>query len=112
LLSLALTKLRINLSVQSKTTVVWLLHYVIGFLFVVAYHIVWIRNIMSLSIESALVLGAISGIIGVLGWIFIFKISNYQLDSSYKGGYYLQLFIAHIIFAGAATAVYSFFLAV
>lgn len=105
LLSFILIKTNLELSVQTKKYLAWLLHYFIGFIFVLAYHIIWLYNILYLSIISTLLLGIVSGVIGIIGWILIFKISDYQPKIDFKG-YYIQLFFAHIIFAIVATVVY------
>jgi hypothetical protein len=70
------------------------------------YHIVWVKNILPISPLSALILGVISGVIGIFSWIIIFKMTNHQPPIDFKG-YYIQLFFAHIIFAVTATALYS-----
>lgn len=105
LLSFILIKTNLELSVQTKKYLAWLLHYFIGFIFVLAYHIIWLYNILYLSIISTLLLGIVSGVIGIIGWVLIFKISDYQPKIDFKG-YYIQLFFAHIIFAIVATVVY------
>ncbi|TDW52118.1 hypothetical protein EV144_101801 [Flavobacterium sp. 270] len=106
LLSFVLSKLKMELSVKSEKILGWLLHFLIGFLFVLAYYVLWVKDILPISTLSALLLGAISGIIGIICWMFIFKMSNHQPHIDFKG-YYLQLFFAHIIFAIIATAFYS-----
>lgn len=106
LLTFMLTRLNIELPAKSKATLAWLLHYFIGFLFVLAYHLLWIKNILPVSFLSAFLLGFISGIIGILGWMIMFKMSNHQPPIDFKG-YYFQLLLAHIIFGLVATATYS-----
>lgn len=106
LLSFALKKTHIRLSKKSQRTWAWLIHYIIGFLFVMGYYIVWVKNILPVSPLNALLLGVISGVIGILSWIIIFKMTDHQPPIDFKG-YYIQLFFAHIIFAVAATALYS-----
>ncbi|WP_345144102.1 hypothetical protein [Flavobacterium ginsengiterrae] len=105
LLSYAISILKIDLSTQAKKTWGWLLHYIIGFLFVVGYHIIWVKDILPISPLSALLLGVISGAIGIISWIFIFRVTHHPpIDIK---GYYIQLFFAHIIFAIVATVFYS-----
>lgn len=106
LLSFVLSKLKMETSVKSEKILGWFLHFLIGFLFVLAYYFLWVNDILPISILSALLLGAISGIIGIISWMFIFKISNHQPRIDFKG-YYLQLFFAHLIFGLTATAFYS-----
>ena len=106
LLSYALQKTNISLSKKAQDIWAWLIHYIIGFLFVMGYHIVWVKDILPISPLSALILGAISGVIGILSWIVIFKMTDHQPPIDFKG-YYIQLFFAHIIFGVVATALYA-----
>jgi hypothetical protein len=105
LLTFMLTKLNIEVQPKAKAALAWLLHYFIGLLFVIGYYIIWSRDIFPLSFFSAFVLGFISGVIGILGWMIMFKMSNHQPPIDFKG-YYFQLLIAHIIFGLVAAAVY------
>lgn len=105
LLTFVLTKAKVDLSSDSKTNLGWILHYVIGFLFVLSYHLLWHYDILPISPLTALLLGAVSGIIGIVGWMFMFKFTNHQPPIDFKG-YYIQLFFAHVIFGLVATAVY------
>ncbi len=111
LIAFLLHNFKINLSTASKNTLSWLLHYGIGVVFVTVYHYFWARNILQLSMLHALLLGAASGVIGIISWMIFFKISHYQPPINYRG-YYIQLFAAHIIFALTATAVYAISLTV
>lgn len=106
LLSYAIDKMKIDLSTQAKINWGWILHYAIGLCFVVGYHIIWVKDIAPISPLSALLLGAISGVIGIISWIIIFKMTNHHPPIDFRG-YYIQLFFAHIIFAIIATALYA-----
>ena len=105
LLSSVLVQMNINITTETKNNLGWFLHFVIGFLFVAAYHIIWAEDILAVSALSALILGVISGIIGIISWILIFKITHYHPSIGFRD-YYIQLFFAHIIFAAVATALY------
>lgn len=105
LLSYIIKILNIKLSKRAEENYGWFLHYLIGFVFVLIYHFLWVRDILPISILNTLILGIFSGIAGVLGWMIIFKITNHEPDIDFKG-YYIQLFIAHIIFAFVATSIY------
>ncbi|MFB3387561.1 hypothetical protein [Flavobacterium sp. LAR06] len=111
LLTYLMRNLKINLSMTSKNTLSWLIHYGIGVVFVTIYHYFWAHNIIQLTFLHGLLLGVASGITGIVSWMILFKISHYQPPIDYKG-YYIQLFIAHIIFALIATAVYAISLTV
>lgn len=105
LLTYVLGKINLELSLKTKKKLAWLLHYIIGVIFVLIYHFLWIKAILSLSIANGFLLGTASGIIGIIGWLLIFKITDYKPKIDFKG-YYLQLFFAHIIFTLVATATY------
>lgn len=105
LLSTLFSEFTMNLSVGLKRKLGWILHYLIGFLFVLGYHAIWVKDILSISLLNALLLGIISGVIGIISWVFIFKITRYHTPIDFKG-YYIQLFFAHIIFALVATLLY------
>lgn len=105
LLSFILTKINLEVSMQTKKYLAWLLHYLIGLIFVIAYHLLWYYNVLTISILNTLLLGALSGIIGIIGWVVMFKMADYKPNIDFKG-YYIQLFFAHIIFAIVAVAAY------
>lgn len=86
----------------------WILHYLVGLIFVFAYHLAWQHNIIDDSWASGVLLGAISGIAGILGWFVIFKLAGKEPRVAYAG-YYLQLFFAHLFFALPVVAVHRFF---
>lgn len=98
---------KIKLSTNSRINFSWLIHYLIGFLFVVGYHLVWLNNILTISFLSAFILGVISGIIAILFWMFVLQISSIQPPINFKE-YCMELIIAYIVFAIVATTVYSF----
>lgn len=109
LLTYLLTKFDVEVSMVTKSILAWVLHYVIGLLFVIAYHYIWVYDVMEFSWRVALLLGAISGIIGILGWIILFKIVPQKPNIDFKG-YYIQLFFAHVILGLTAFLVYKAFL--
>jgi hypothetical protein len=108
LLTYILSSLKIEVSPQTKTFLAWLLHYVIGLFFVLVYHYLWVNNVVEMSWPAAFVLGALSGIVGILGWVLLFKIVPQKPNIDFKG-YYVQLFFAHIVFAIVALIVYKLF---
>lgn len=109
LLTYVLTALHLKLPANFKIVLAWALHYLIGLFFVIGYHFLWINDYMELSLFSGLFLGAVSGIIGIIGWIILFKIIPKRPAIDFKG-YYLQLFIAHVIFGLTSFLVYEYFL--
>jgi hypothetical protein len=109
LLTYILSSLKLEVSPQIKMLLAWLLHYLIGLFFVVVYHYLWVCEVVEMSWPAAFVLGAASGIIGILGWVFMFKIVSQKPNIDIKG-YYVQLFFAHVIFGIVAFFVYQLFI--
>jgi hypothetical protein len=109
LLKHILIKTKLELTYQTKEILAWLIHYLIGLAFILGYYFLWNKTSAQPSITTGLVLGAISGIIGILGWVILFKISNYKPKIDFKN-YYIQLFFAHIIFAFVATSIFYVFI--
>jgi hypothetical protein len=76
----------------------WLIHYALGAVFVIAYYFLWRRSLKSPNIAKGLVIGAASGLIGIISWKIMFATSdNPPGNDRYK--YYRQLFVAHLIFS-------------
>ena len=109
LLTYILTSLKIEVSPQTKIILGWILHYLIGLCFVLIYHWLWLYNVIAMSWPAAFILGIISGIIGILSWIFLFAIVPKKINIDFKG-YYVQLFTVHIIFAIVAFIIYQLFI--
>ncbi len=87
----------------------WILHYVFGLLFVLIYHAIWSWTDIDPTWFTGVIFGMISGVVGIISWHFMFKFSNHKPKIKFKQ-YYVQLFIAHIIFALTVIAVYRLFL--
>ncbi|WP_035759584.1 hypothetical protein [Flavobacterium tegetincola] len=107
LLTYFLDELQLKVSERLKSILAWILHYCIGLGFVVCYHLLWTYQLPFIRWESGLLLGAISGIIGILGWVFIFRYTHHKPKIDFIG-YYLQLLAAHIIFGLTAYACYVY----
>lgn len=98
----------IKLGDRSLGAAGWLLHYIIGLIFVITYYLIWTYTNIRLSWVSGVVFGCISGIIGILGWVVLFKLPSKEPRVAFTA-YYIQLFYAHIVFALIATAVFKAF---
>ena len=98
----------ITLNDRNKSIVGWIIHYILGLLFVIAYHFIWVYGILDMSWTSALILGAVSGIIGIIGWVIIFSLPSKEPRVAFTS-YYIQLFFAHIVFAAGVVLVYRWF---
>jgi hypothetical protein len=106
LLKFILDRLNFTFSESLKSICSWIIHYGIGLIFVIVYHILWKYKIVPFTILSGVYLGALSGLAGITGWIIMFKLSRFERKVSDKG-YYIQLFFAHVIFGLTAFLVYE-----
>lgn len=79
----------------------WGIHYALGFVFVLSYYIVWRNALKSPGIIKGLLIGAASGLIGIVSWKIMFA-ANDNPPHNDRSGYYRQLFIAHLIFSVSA----------
>lgn len=108
LLTYILHTFHLDISSTSKTILGWVLHYLIGLCFVILYHVIWIYEFVEISWKVSILLGAVSGIIGIISWIILFEIVPQKPNIDFRG-YYIQLFVAHIIFGLTAFSVYILF---
>lgn len=109
LLQYLMTRFNIKLSNAVKAVAGWIIHYMIGLIFVIAYYVLWRLGVYELTWISGLLYGCMIGIIGIGGWVIMFILSNYMPTIDFKG-YYLQLFFAHIIFALSTWAIFKLLL--
>jgi hypothetical protein len=108
LLTYLFTALHLNVSPNLKTILGWILHYLIGLIFVIGYHFLWFHEFLEISWAASILLGIISGIIGIISWVILFEIIPQKPNIDFRG-YYIQLFVAHIIFSVTAFLVYKLF---
>ncbi|HEX8561699.1 MAG TPA: hypothetical protein VF676_01855 [Flavobacterium sp.] len=106
LLKKILQRLKVNLSEGWQKAAGWLIHYSIGLLFIIAYNLIWTYTYLDPTWFCGIVFGIISGGIGIAGWMVIFRLPKDAPRIDFRG-YYLQLFVVHIVFALAAVAVYK-----
>ncbi len=101
---------RTHVSISSNLTLFlgWFLHYVIGILFVVIYHFIWMNRWMEISIFHSFILGFASGLVGIVAWRFMFAVSDSESKVDMKG-YFFQLVIAHILFAFTVMIIYQYY---
>jgi riboflavin transporter FmnP len=83
----------------------WLIHFAIGFLFVLIFDLIWRYSELEVSLLSGAGLGFIAGIIGIIGWNVFFKLNSNPPQIDFKD-FYIQLLIAHVIFGVTAATVY------
>jgi hypothetical protein len=104
LLQFMLDKTGASLSGTVKAIAAWIIHYLIGLLFVTGYYLLYTFGMYGFTWVSGLIFGVIIGVIGILGWQLMFSLANYTPKIDFKG-YYIQLYIAHLIFGLATAAV-------
>lgn len=81
----------------------WLIHYSVGIILIMVYHLVWSFTSLEPSLLTGGILGFFSGIVGIGGWSFVFHMHSNPPSVDLKK-FYLQLSVAHVIFGifGAA----------
>lgn len=98
LLNKLVDKAPINLpKIKKNNAMGWWVHYAIGFAFSTVYDLIWRRTFVSPTTMSSLFMGAISGVIGILGWKTFFAAHPNPPKTHFRG-FYAQLLAAHIIF--------------
>ena len=83
----------------------WTFHYIIGFSFVFIYVKLWDTNKLKPNLVSGMFLGAITGIIGIIGWYITFKLHPNPPIVNLRN-FFILLFFAHIVFGIFATIGY------
>jgi hypothetical protein len=84
----------------------WIIHYIVGLLFLLSYYWIWAKTPLDPTIRTALILGPLSGIVGIVGWSILFRIQSVPANIRVSE-YYAQLFVAHVIFAITATTTFT-----
>jgi len=97
LLTYVMQRIALNLPAKSIIVASWFIHYLLGLLFVIAYHLLW-NCCFEFNWLSTLAFGCVSGLIGIFGWIVIFSLPSEKPKVAYTS-YFIQLFFAHIILA-------------
>jgi hypothetical protein len=100
-----ISRLAPHLSKHAKKIAGWGAHYAMGLVFAAVYVELWETKKIKHTIKNGIILGAISGVLGLLIWKGTFKAHPLPPWLNY-GHYYLQRIPAHIIFAVAATLAY------
>lgn len=93
---------------KSSYALGWMLHFILGIIFLGFYEILWELTNLSRTFFWSLVFGSILGILGILGWMLLFKIVNFSSQFNYLQ-YYIHLYFAHLIFSLSAFFVYITF---
>jgi hypothetical protein len=94
------------LSKKAKLIIGWAGHYGMGIVFAAVYVELWERGKVKHTMKNALILGTISGLVGLLIWKGTFKAHPLPPSMNYLT-FYLQRIPAHIVFAVFATLAYQ-----
>ncbi len=84
----------------------WGAHYAMGFLFAAVYIELWEKNEIKHNIKNGIILGFLSGLLGLLIWKATFTIHPLPPNNR-KIDFYLQRIPAHVIFAVFTTLAYQ-----
>ncbi|RNL87225.1 hypothetical protein ED312_10465 [Sinomicrobium pectinilyticum] len=88
----------IPLSPSKKNILGWILHYAIGFFFVLIFEILLSTGIVDFSLVICVVYGIVIGVIGVCSWLFMFSLNNDPPKIRFSE-FYVHLLLAHLFFA-------------
>ena len=94
-----------KLSKHSQLIAGWGAHIAMGLVFAAIYVDLWETKKVKHTFKNAVILGALSGVLGILIWKATFKAHPMPPVINYDQ-YYSQLIPAHIVFTIAATAAY------
>ena len=94
------------LSKQAKTIAGWGAHLTMGLIFAAIYVELWEKRQIKHNIKNAIILGILSGLIGLLIWKGTFKVHPLPPLLNYTN-FYLQRIPAHVVFAVATTITYK-----
>lgn len=99
LLQFLMSNFNIKVGLYYREILSWYLHYFIGLVFIISFNIpLWIYpELYDFTLRSSLLFGCIIGTVGVIWWYIMFSLLPEKAPNKVFV-YYLQLFIAHIIF--------------
>lgn len=94
------------LSQPAQLVAGWAAHYGMGMVFAAVYVDLWEKREIDHSIRNGLILGAISGLVGMLIWKATFSIHPLPPNNR-KIDFYIQRMPVHIVFAVFSTIAYK-----
>lgn len=95
----------IRLNPGKRNVTGWIIHYIIGWFFVLCFDFIWRNTALVPSFGNGALLGAIAGLVGITGWKTFFYLNADPPEIEFRK-FYLQLIIAHIIFGLGAVIAY------
>ena len=93
-------------SKESAQMAGWGMHYAIGILFVAIYNQLWKQTKVEPSMTSGTLLGAASGVVGVMGWKLMFEGHPNPPAKNLKP-FFGHLLLAHVVFALSSAITYK-----
>lgn len=93
---------------QQQSVLGWVLHYSIGVLFILLLFLPWLFGFWPAGWVAGGVMGLFLGGLGILGWHGMFLLHS-NPPGVHLRHFYLQLIVAHVLFALTGTACWRFF---
>lgn len=87
----------------------WIIHFLLGIPFLGFYEVLWKLTAAPRTVVWSVVFGCALGVLGVLGWMLLFKIVGVSTQFKYRQ-FYVHIFFAHIVFSVTALLVYTLLL--
>lgn len=106
LLGMLLYDILPHLKKQHRDIIGWNLHYLVGLTFAFLYAKIWEDSGIKPTLKSGLILGALSGILGISVWKLCFRIHPHPPKISFRR-YYGHLLVTHLIFGVFTVLGYS-----
>lgn len=106
-LSLVLSKLAHNKSLNHISTWEQGVRYLAGLFVVLCYHYIWTHTDIDPTWFCGLIFGIITGLGAIFYWFFLFRVSS--VSKARFQDYYLPLVAAYILFAMTVIVVYRLF---
>lgn len=85
----------------------WSIHIFLGAFFLAGYEVLWNLTGVMRSFIWSLIFGVIIGILGIIGWMFMFNLCKDKPQINYSH-YYIHLLFAHLVFSLTAYGIYSY----
>ena len=106
LLNMILRRSTYDMNPSNNSVLGWVVHFSIGVILMTLFYILHLTFSFTISFVSILIYGVAAGVMSILSWHLMFVISPNSPDFILRD-FYLQLLIAHIMFAMGA-AVFAF----
>ncbi|RYZ82424.1 MAG: hypothetical protein EOP06_21690 [Proteobacteria bacterium] len=97
---------RLQQSLEKNHLAGHLAHYFIGFAFALLYEILWVYTPLPVTWAVGVLLGIVSGIVGVIAWKIMFSNTDRPPKIEFQE-YYAHLVIAHVCFALGVVSAYK-----